>query len=167
MFTSCLVTSTVQRYVAFCRVMPLEQEERRQVLYKTLQDKSFSNLVMIYGKRHYISIFLFFSFLFYFFLSFTFFLGSDSFHLQWMHFSFQYGDVMMTAGASGQTGLLQLPAPSVTADCMDTNPAGNYYSLYCGAESPLLNCGNCGRVMMLTHVHLRTVLRQVLDIYIR
>lgn len=35
------------------------------------------------------------------------------------------------------------------------------------ALSHLLNCGNCGRVMMLTHVHLRTVLRQVLDIYIR
>lgn len=41
---------------------------------------------------------------------------------------FQYGDVMGTAGASGQRGTFWLPAPSFTADCMDTSPAGNYYS---------------------------------------
>ncbi len=42
---------------------------------------------------------------------------------------FQYGDVMMTAGESGQRGMFWLPAPGVTADCMDTSPAGNYYLL--------------------------------------
>ncbi|KAI3352163.1 hypothetical protein L3Q82_020977 [Scortum barcoo] len=36
---------------------------------------------------------------------------------------YQYGDVMMTAEQSGQRGIFWLPAPSVTADCMDTSPA--------------------------------------------
>ncbi|XP_044220210.1 tectonic-1 isoform X1 [Thunnus albacares] len=36
---------------------------------------------------------------------------------------YQYGDVMVTAGQSGQRGIFWLPAPGVTADCMDTSPA--------------------------------------------
>ncbi|XP_045886798.1 tectonic-1-like isoform X2 [Micropterus dolomieu] len=36
---------------------------------------------------------------------------------------YRYGDVMGTAGASGQRGTFWLPAPSFTADCMDTSPA--------------------------------------------
>ncbi|XP_051277192.1 tectonic-1 isoform X2 [Dicentrarchus labrax] len=36
---------------------------------------------------------------------------------------YQYGDVMVTAGVSGQRGMFWLPAPSVTADCMDSSPA--------------------------------------------
>ncbi|XP_044061569.1 tectonic-1 isoform X2 [Siniperca chuatsi] len=36
---------------------------------------------------------------------------------------YQYGDVMVTAGVSGQRGMFWLPAPGVTADCMDTSPA--------------------------------------------
>ena len=42
---------------------------------------------------------------------------------------FQYGDIMMTAEDSGQRGVFWLPAPTVTADCVDTSPAGIYYSL--------------------------------------
>ncbi|KAM7388905.1 hypothetical protein PAMP_022909 [Pampus punctatissimus] len=38
-------------------------------------------------------------------------------------FCFQYGDVMVTAGESGQRGIFWLPAPGVTADCVDTSPA--------------------------------------------
>lgn len=41
---------------------------------------------------------------------------------------FQYGDVMMTAGGRGHRGMFFLPAPGVTAYCMDTSAAGNYYS---------------------------------------
>lgn len=63
---------------------------------------------------------------------------------------------MVTAGQSGQTGLLWLPAPGVAADCMDTNPAGNYYSLYCRIVSASLNweqfCGNYWRIKMLNHI---------------
>ncbi|KAM7417068.1 hypothetical protein PAMA_016938 [Pampus argenteus] len=36
---------------------------------------------------------------------------------------YQYGDVMATAGESGQRGIFWLPAPGVTADCVDTSPA--------------------------------------------
>ncbi|KAL7395646.1 hypothetical protein ABVT39_020737 [Epinephelus coioides] len=36
---------------------------------------------------------------------------------------YQYGDVMVTAGESGQRGMFLLPAPGVTADCMDNSPA--------------------------------------------
>ncbi|XP_068181555.1 tectonic-1-like isoform X2 [Antennarius striatus] len=36
---------------------------------------------------------------------------------------YQYGDVMVTAAERGQTGLLRLPAPGVTADCVDSSPA--------------------------------------------
>ncbi|TNN44378.1 Tectonic-1 [Liparis tanakae] len=33
------------------------------------------------------------------------------------------GDVMVTAGESGQRGMFWLPGPCITADCMDTSPA--------------------------------------------
>ncbi|XP_070769726.1 tectonic-1 [Enoplosus armatus] len=36
---------------------------------------------------------------------------------------YRYGDVMVTAGESGQRGMFWLPAPGVTADCVDTSPA--------------------------------------------
>ncbi|XP_074503945.1 tectonic-1 [Sebastes fasciatus] len=36
---------------------------------------------------------------------------------------YQYGDVMVTAGESGQRGMFWVPAPGLTADCMDTSPA--------------------------------------------
>ncbi|XP_036934079.1 tectonic-1 [Acanthopagrus latus] len=36
---------------------------------------------------------------------------------------YQYGDIMMTAEDSGQRGVFWLPAPTVTADCVDTSPA--------------------------------------------
>nr|XP_046262426.1 tectonic-1 [Scatophagus argus] len=36
---------------------------------------------------------------------------------------YQYGDVMVTAGGSGDRGQFWLPAPGVTADCVDTSPA--------------------------------------------
>lgn len=41
---------------------------------------------------------------------------------------FQYGDVMVTAGERGQRGVFWLPTAGVTADCVDTSPAGNRYS---------------------------------------
>lgn len=43
-------------------------------------------------------------------------------------FCFQYGEEMLTAGESGQTGMFWLPSPGVTADCVDTSPAGSCYS---------------------------------------
>ncbi|XP_054453794.1 tectonic-1-like isoform X2 [Anoplopoma fimbria] len=36
---------------------------------------------------------------------------------------YQFGDVMVTAGESGERGMFSLPAPFVTADCVDTSPA--------------------------------------------
>ncbi|XP_042349796.1 tectonic-1-like [Plectropomus leopardus] len=36
---------------------------------------------------------------------------------------YKYGDVMVTAGVRGQRGTLLLPAPGVTADCVDSSPA--------------------------------------------
>lgn len=39
----------------------------------------------------------------------------------------QYGDVMVTAGETGQRGVFWLPAPGVTADCVDKSPAGIYH----------------------------------------
>ncbi|XP_040904647.1 tectonic-1-like isoform X2 [Toxotes jaculatrix] len=36
---------------------------------------------------------------------------------------YQYGDEMVTAGQSGERGVFWLPAPGVTADCVDTSPA--------------------------------------------
>ncbi|XP_019966025.2 tectonic-1 isoform X1 [Paralichthys olivaceus] len=36
---------------------------------------------------------------------------------------YQYGDVMVTAGEDGERGMFWLPAPGVTADCVDTSPA--------------------------------------------
>ncbi|XP_056295551.1 tectonic-1 isoform X2 [Pseudoliparis swirei] len=36
---------------------------------------------------------------------------------------YQFGDVMVTAGESGQRGMFWLPGPCITADCMDTSPA--------------------------------------------
>ncbi|GAA6234230.1 tectonic-1 [Lates japonicus] len=36
---------------------------------------------------------------------------------------YQYGEEMLTAGESGETGMFWLPAPGVTADCVDTSPA--------------------------------------------
>ncbi|KAK2843996.1 hypothetical protein Q5P01_010655 [Channa striata] len=36
---------------------------------------------------------------------------------------YQYGDVMLTALGNGQEGVFWLPAPGVTADCVDTSPA--------------------------------------------
>ncbi|XP_034454657.1 tectonic-1 isoform X2 [Hippoglossus hippoglossus] len=36
---------------------------------------------------------------------------------------YQYGDVMVTAGEDGGRGMFWLPAPGVTADCVDTSPA--------------------------------------------
>ncbi|XP_070693441.1 tectonic-1 [Pempheris klunzingeri] len=36
---------------------------------------------------------------------------------------YQYGDVMGTVGDGGQSGMFWLPAPGVTADCVDTSPA--------------------------------------------
>lgn len=43
--------------------------------------------------------------------------------------AFQYGDVIVTAGAAEQREILQLPAPGVTADCVDNSPAGNAFVL--------------------------------------
>ncbi|XP_075902747.1 tectonic-1-like [Nelusetta ayraudi] len=37
---------------------------------------------------------------------------------------YQYGDVMATVGEAGLTGLLLFPAAAVTAQCVDSNPAG-------------------------------------------
>lgn len=54
---------------------------------------------------------------------------------------FQYGDVMLTAGRSGQTGIFFLPSPGVTADCVDASPAGNCsltHSFH--FHSNILNC---------------------------
>ncbi|XP_062416683.1 tectonic-1 isoform X2 [Pungitius pungitius] len=36
---------------------------------------------------------------------------------------YQCGDVMVTAGESGQGGIFQLPAPLITSDCVDNSPA--------------------------------------------
>ncbi|CAG5993474.1 unnamed protein product [Menidia menidia] len=36
---------------------------------------------------------------------------------------YQYGDVMLTAGADGETQTLYLPAPGVTSECVDSSPA--------------------------------------------
>ncbi|XP_029959077.1 tectonic-3-like [Salarias fasciatus] len=36
---------------------------------------------------------------------------------------YQLGDVMLTAGQSGQTGVFLLPAPGLTAHCVDSSPA--------------------------------------------
>ncbi|XP_067330928.1 tectonic-1 isoform X1 [Channa argus] len=36
---------------------------------------------------------------------------------------YEYGDVMVTAGEHGQKRVFWLPAPGVTADCVDTSPA--------------------------------------------
>ncbi|XP_053180447.1 tectonic-1-like [Scomber japonicus] len=36
---------------------------------------------------------------------------------------YQYGDVMLTAGESGQRGTFWLPAAALTADCVDNSPA--------------------------------------------
>ncbi|XP_058506418.1 tectonic-1 isoform X2 [Solea solea] len=36
---------------------------------------------------------------------------------------YEYGEEMRTAGRRGDTGIFWLPAPGVTADCVDTNPA--------------------------------------------
>ncbi|CAK6977854.1 tectonic-1-like [Scomber scombrus] len=36
---------------------------------------------------------------------------------------YQYGDVMLTAGESGQRGMFWLPAAALTADCVDNSPA--------------------------------------------
>ncbi|CAI5682202.1 tectonic-1 isoform X1 [Oreochromis niloticus] len=36
---------------------------------------------------------------------------------------YQYGDVIVTAGAAAQRGILRLPTPGVTADCVDNSPA--------------------------------------------
>eukprot|EP00064_Thunnus_orientalis_P008061 superscaffoldBa00000935_g8083 len=49
----------------------------------------------------------------------------DSLFKQFTSFIFgsEYGDVMVTAGQGGQRGIFWLPAPGVTADCMDTSPA--------------------------------------------
>lgn len=38
---------------------------------------------------------------------------------------FQYGDVMVTAAQGGQREMFMLPAPGVTANCVDNSPAGN------------------------------------------
>uniref|UniRef100_A0A3P8RXJ8 Tectonic family member 1 n=1 Tax=Amphiprion percula TaxID=161767 RepID=A0A3P8RXJ8_AMPPE len=38
-------------------------------------------------------------------------------------FWFQYEDVMLTVGESGQRGMFWLPAAGLTADCVDNNPA--------------------------------------------
>lgn len=43
--------------------------------------------------------------------------------------AFQYGDVIVTAGAAEQREILQLPARGVTADCVDNSPAGNAFVL--------------------------------------
>lgn len=55
-------------------------------------------------------------------------------------FSFQYGDVLGTRGESGERGRLWLPAPSLSARCVDTNPAGNWGSLYKGTEQGCCVC---------------------------
>ncbi|XP_056130764.1 tectonic-1-like [Lampris incognitus] len=36
---------------------------------------------------------------------------------------YQYGDVMVTVGRDGQQGILWLPVPSVTSNCLDLSPA--------------------------------------------
>ncbi|XP_023273615.1 tectonic-1 isoform X1 [Seriola lalandi dorsalis] len=36
---------------------------------------------------------------------------------------YQFGDEMLTAGEGGDRGLFSLPAPGLTADCVDTSPA--------------------------------------------
>lgn len=36
---------------------------------------------------------------------------------------YQYGDIMVTIGESGERGRLWLPSPGVSAHCVDTNPA--------------------------------------------
>ena len=37
---------------------------------------------------------------------------------------FQFGDVMVTAGANSERQMFYLPAPGVTSECLDNSPAG-------------------------------------------
>ncbi|CAB1451086.1 unnamed protein product [Pleuronectes platessa] len=56
------------------------------------------------------------------FTSFLFGLEENTAELQ-VPSGYQYGDVMVTAGEDGDRGMFWLPAPGVTADCVDTSPA--------------------------------------------
>lgn len=51
--------------------------------------------------------------------------GSLSNSISSVVFAFQYGDVIVTIEESGERGQLRLPAPTVSAHCVDSNPAGN------------------------------------------
>lgn len=51
--------------------------------------------------------------------------GSLSHSVSSVVFASQYGDVIMTVEEGGERGKLWFPAPSLSAHCVDSNPAGN------------------------------------------
>ncbi|XP_034399174.1 tectonic-1 [Cyclopterus lumpus] len=67
---------------------------------------------------------------------------------------YQCGDVMVTAGESGQRGMFWLPAPCITADCMDTSPAAflKDQSSWCSRRVVLQqDCGSLPALSMNTY----------------
>ncbi|XP_068570287.1 tectonic-1 isoform X2 [Cebidichthys violaceus] len=71
---------------------------------------------------------------------------------------YQCGDVMVTAGESGQRGMFWLPAPCVTADCVDTNPAAflKDQSSRCSRRVVLKqDCGSLLALSMDTYTDIR------------
>ncbi|XP_031733485.1 tectonic-1 isoform X1 [Anarrhichthys ocellatus] len=71
---------------------------------------------------------------------------------------YQWGDVMVTAGESGQRGMFWLPAPCVTADCVDTSPAAflKDQSSRCSRHVVLKqDCGSLLALNMNTYTDIR------------
>ncbi|KAK9517618.1 hypothetical protein VZT92_022971 [Zoarces viviparus] len=71
---------------------------------------------------------------------------------------YQWGDVMVTAGESGQRGMFWLPAPCVTADCVDTSPAAflKDQSSRCSRRVVLKqDCGSLLALKMDTYTDIR------------
>lgn len=60
---------------------------------------------------------------------------------------FQYGDVLETAEPSGLRGRFSLPAPGVTADCLNNSPAGR-------AHSTFTNLTHCCWTLCISHIQI-------------
>lgn len=63
---------------------------------------------------------------------------------------YQYGDVIVTAGAAGQREILQLPAPGVTADCVDNSPAAFLKDQSSRCSRHVVLDQDCGRLPALS-----------------
>ncbi|XP_068570288.1 tectonic-1 isoform X3 [Cebidichthys violaceus] len=83
---------------------------------------------------------------------------------------YQCGDVMVTAGESGQRGMFWLPAPCVTADCVDTNPAAflKDQSSRCSRRVVLKqDCGSLLALSMDTYTDIRLFAGKTQDAAVR